>query len=197
MMPASDRSTVESHLAVCRDCRDRLIALYDNETDARFTENAPASLKRKVTNTPVPSIPFLRRHLPLALAATVVIAVGLSFFVFRNIRSMSQLPPISDTRRSNGQASDLKLTSPPIGAQLNAGQVEFRWTDASNSGRYEFTLTDEKGDVIAQEKPTTTSLVVDTVMLRLSTQRNYYWSVSAKLPDGTRRESEVSSFTLR
>jgi hypothetical protein len=196
-MSPSDRTAVESHLAACRDCRERLIALYDNENDARFSENPPSSLKRRVTNTSGPSIPFVRRHLPLALAATLVVAIGLSFFALRNIRSTSEAPPVSDTRRSNAPTSGLMLTSPPSGAQLNAGKVEFRWTDASNSGRYEFTLTDEKGDVIAQEKPTTSSLLVDTVKLRLSSQRNYYWSVSAKLPDGTSRESEVGNFTLR
>lgn len=197
MMPPADRSAAESHLARCRHCRERLIALYDNEEEARFEETAPSSLTRCVTQTPVHWINSLRPYAPLALAATLVIAVGSSIFVYRNTQSTSETPPVGGMRRSNGPTSDLALASPPNGAQLNAGPVEFRWTDAGNSGRYEFTLTDERGDIIVQEKLTASSLVIDIAKLRLSSQRNYYWSVSARLPDGTSRASGIAGFTLR
>lgn len=197
MMPPSDRPAAESHLARCRHCRERLIALYDIEEEARFEEAAPSSLTRRVTKTPVHWINSLRPYVPLALAATVVIAVGFSIFVYRNTPSTSETPPVGGIRRPNGPTNDLALASPPNGAQLNPGPVEFRWTDAGNSVRYEFTVTDEKGDIIVQEKPTASSLVIDIAKLRLSSQRNYYWSVSARLPDGTSRASGIAGFTLR
>lgn len=196
-MPPADRSVAESHLASCRHCRERLIALYDNEEEARFEETAPSSLTRRVTKAPVHWINSLRPYVPLALAASVVIAVGFSIFVYRNPQSTSETPPLGGMRRSNGPANDLALASPPNGAQLNPGPVEFRWTDAGNSARYEFTVTDEKGDIIVQEKLTASSLVIDIAKLRLSSQRNYYWSVSARLPDGTSRASGIAGFTLR
>jgi len=196
-MSPSDRLAAEFHLAGCRHCRERLIALYDIEAEARFDEAAPSSLKHRVTKTPVHWIHSLRPYVPLALAASLVMAVGLSIFVYWNTQSTSETPRIGGLRRSSGASSDLALASPPNGAQLNASPVEFRWTDAGNGARYELTLTDEKGDIIIQEKPTTTSLVIDIAKLRLSTQGTYYWSVSARLPDGTSRESGIASFSLR
>ena len=200
-MAPAERSAVESHLASCRLCRERLIALYDEAEEAHFEETAPSSLVRRVTKSPVAGhislINSLRPYVPLALAATVLISVGLSFFVYRNIRSPSEKPSAGGIRRSNGATNELALVSPVSGAELNQGPAEFRWADAGEGARYEFTLTDEKGDIIVQEKLTTRSLAIDTTKLRLTPQRNYYWSVSARLPNGTTRESSIARFTLR
>ncbi len=196
-LPPADRSAAEAHLAGCWHCRESLIALYDNQAGARVEETAPSSLKRRVTRTPVHWIKSPRAYVPLALAATVVIAVGLSIFVYRNVQSPSAAPPVGGLRRSNGPTNDLALAGPPNGAQLNPGPVDFHWSDAGNSARYELTVTDEKGDIIIQEETLESHLVIDIAKLRLSTQRNYYWSVSARLPDGTNRESGIAGFTLR
>jgi len=194
---AEDRPVAESHLARCRHCRERLIALYDNAEEARFQETAPPALTHRVTKAPVHWLHALRPYVPLALAASVVIAVGFSIFVYRDTRSTSKPPQTDDLRRSNGATNDLPLASPPNGAHLHPGPVEFRWTDAGNGARYEFTVTDERGDIIVQEKLTTTSLVIDIAKLQLSSRQHYYWSVSARLPDGASRTSVIAGFTLR
>ena len=200
-IPPPDRAAAESHLARCRLCRERLIALYDEAEEARFAEAAPPAVMRRVTQTP-PARPThlidsLRRYVPLALAATIVIAVGLTIFTYRNMQSPSETPRTGGLRQSNSATNELSLASPLSGAELSAGKVEFRWADAGAGARYEFTLTDEKGDIIVQEKLTENSLAIDTAKLRLSPQHNYYWFVSARLSNGTTRESSIARFTLR
>lgn len=203
-LSAEERETAELHLTECRVCRQRVVALHESAVDERNIHRAPGGLKRRVRDLPITrpgliarALASLRRPAPLAFAATLLIVAGLSIFVYRNRQITSETPRVSDLRRSNGPTSELALASPPNGAQLNPGPVEFRWTDTGNSASYEFTVTDEKGDIVVQEKPTATSLVIDTAKLRLSTQRNYYWSVSARLPNGARRESAIAGFTLR
>ena len=203
VVPAADRTACEAHLARCRTCRERLIALNDEANEARIQESGPVSLKSRVTqSTPIrsSSVYFInawRPYVPLALAATVVLAVGLSIFVYRTKDRNPQNPDGSGIRQSNNATRELALVNPPNGAELNSSKLQFRWSDAGGDARYDFTLTDETGDIIHQEKLTTTSLVLDPATLQLSAQKKYYWSVMARLSDGTSRESVVARFTLR
>ncbi len=203
-LSTGEREIAASHLTECRACRRRVVALHESAVDERDIHRAPDGLKRRVRDLPITrpgmfarALASLRRPAPLAFAATVLIVAGLSILVYRNRQLTSETPRVSDLRRSSGPTSELALASPPNGAQLNRGPVEFRWTDAGNSATYQFTLTDDKGDIVVQEKPTATSLVIDTAKLRLSPKRNYYWSVSAILPNGARRESGIAGFTLK
>ena len=203
VMPGPDRSAAESHLTRCRRCRERLIALYDEANEARVLESAPGSLKSRAipSSRQLPSAVRLmnvpRPYVPLALAATVVIGVGLSIFVYQKQKSISEKSAVSRLRQSQNATRELALVNPVNGAELSSGKLEFRWSEAGAGARYEFTLTDEKGDIIHQEKLTTNSLVLDSSALRLSAQKKYYWSVIARLADGTSRESGIARFTLR
>lgn len=202
-MPAAERSEAELHLVQCPLCRTRLIELHDEVQEAGVIESAPSLLKHRVAQLPARKsisprlLDRFRPYVPLALAATILIAVGLSIYVFRISQSVPGTPPVSDFRQSQGATVDLQLTNPPNGAEVGAGKVEFRWADAGPGARYELTLTDEKGDILYQEKPAANILVLDTSTLKLAPGKIYYWSVSAKLPDGTTRESEVARFNLR
>jgi hypothetical protein len=203
VMAPADRSAAEGHLARCRFCRDRLVALNDEASEAAVQESAPSALTSRVTRqAPAgmksrPVINVLRRYAPLALAATIAIAAGLSVFVYWNKQSFPDTPRISNIRQSNGASRELALVNPANGAELSVGKLGFRWSEAGEGARYEFSLTDEKGDIIHQEKVTTNSLVLDSSALRLSTQKKYYWSIVARLADGTSRESGIAGFTLR
>jgi len=195
----ADRASAESHLGHCRVCRERLIACLDNTSEREVFEPAPSSLKKAAIRSTSPQprtanfMNSLRPYVPMALAATIVLAIGISFFLYR---TADQIQPVSDLRQSGNATGELSLESPPNGAAVNPGKLEFRWSDAGAGSRYEFTLTDEKGDTIFHEKPASNFLSLDSSP-RLSLSRRYYWSVLAKHPDGTQRESGVASFTLK
>ena len=195
-----ERAAAESHLARCRLCRERLIGLSDAGRENAVPEVAPTSLRKRaeelVSRTPDSPSLFgsLRPYVPLALAAAIVLAVGLSVMVFR---SRTERQPASELRQSDLTTVALSLSSPTDGAVIEPGQMEFRWGSAGPGARYEFTITDEKGDIVFHEKPANTLLSLDSRALRLSPQRKYYWTVSARLPDGTKRESAVAGFSLK
>lgn len=195
----TDRASAESHLGHCRVCREHLIVCLDNTNEREVFEAAPSSLKKNAIRSTSPQprtanfMNSLRPYVPMALAATIVLAVGITFFFYR---TADQTQPVSDLRQSGNATGELSLESPLNGAALNPGKLEFRWSDAGAGARYEFTLTDEKGDIIFREKPASNFLSLDSSG-RLSSSRKYYWSVLAKHPDGTQRESSVASFTLK
>ncbi len=199
-MAAADRETAESHLVSCRLCRTRLIALFDEAGERSLAETVPVALKnRAVQSAPVDRpaksvFDSFRPYVPVALAATIVLAVGLSVLVYRNQTTTQRTTEFRQTDRSTGEIS---LTNPPNGAALTSGQLEFRWGAVGADARYEFTVTDEKGDLMLQEKPPSNFLTLDTVAARLSPGQRYYWSVTARLPDGTRRESPIAGFTVK
>lgn len=194
------RAEAESHLVRCRLCREHLIALSDARRENAFLEEAPISLRKRAgqlaSRTPGPPSLFgsFRPYIPLALAAGIVLAVGLSAVVYRQ-RTMRQ--PTSELRQSDLATVALSLSSPTDGAVMEPGQLEFRWGSAGPGARYEFTITDEKGDILLHEKPPNNLLSLDSRGLKLSPQRKYYWTVSARLPDGTKRESRVAGFSLK
>lgn len=195
-----DRAASESHLVRCRLCREQLIALADTAREETFSEPAPDSLRnRALSLAPVKSVSpsFIaswRPYVPLALAAAIVLAVGLSVVVYRN---KTKPPPAFELRQSDRATIALSLSSPTDGAVMEPGQLEFRWGDCGPGARYEFTITDEKGDIVFQDKPANNFLALDSKAIKLSSQRKYYWTVSARLPDGTKRESAVAGFTLK
>ena len=203
VMPGPDRSAAESHLARCRLCRERLIALYDEANEATVQQSAPATLKSSAipSSRQRPSaihlMNLVRPYVPLALAATIVLGVGLSIFVYQKQKSISEQSGTTGLRQSQNATRELALVNPANGAELSSGKLEFRWSEAGAGARYEFTLTNEKGDIIHQEKLTTNTLLLDSSALRLSAQNKYYWSVIARQADGTSRESGIARFTLR
>lgn len=194
------RAAAESHLVRCRLCRERLIALSDAAREIALPEEAPTSLRKRaeelVTRTPGSRSLFgsLRPYIPLALAAAIVLAVGLSVVVYRR---QTERQPTSELRQSDLATVALSLSSPGDGAVMEPGQMEFRWGSAGPGARYEFTITDEKGDIVFHEKSANNLLTLDSRALKLSPQRKYYWTVSARLPDGTKRESKVAGFILK
>ncbi|MGQ0761631.1 MAG: hypothetical protein ACT4OT_06390 [Acidobacteriota bacterium] len=193
-----ERLSAESHLASCHRCRHQLIALFDEAREAHV-EPAHDALKGRALRLAPQKVkrPFFasfRPFAPVALAAAVVLAVGISFLLYRD---RTGTPSPTDLRQSSGATAEIPLSNPPNAAQLETGTIEFRWGDSTSEARYQLTLTDEKGDIVFQEPNARSPLRLDSGALKLSSQRKYYWSVTAKLPDGTLRESPIASFTIK
>lgn len=198
LITPDERQVAETHLAGCHRCRRRVISLFDNAREA-YVEPAPDFLKRRALGLAPQKekgsvFASFRPFAPVALAAALVLAVSVSFLIYRDRTGTT---PTSDLRQSNAGAGQFKLINPPNGSQLASGPIEFRWEDSTSDARYEFTLTDEKGDIVFQERNAKRPLRLDSAALTLSSQHKYYWSVTAQLPDGTRRESLVASFTIK
>ena len=195
---ADERLTAESHLVSCGRCRQQLISLFDIAREAQV-EAVPSSLKNRVLRVSLKKerrsfFASFRPFAPVALAAVVVLAVAIPIFLYRD-RSTTRTT--TDLRQSDPAAAAISLANPANGANVDAGAIEFRWQDSSANALYEFTLMDEKGDIAFQERNAKSPVRLDTESLKLSPQRRYYWSVTARLPDGTRRESSVAFFTIK
>lgn len=196
-MTADERLIAEAHMASCARCRHQLIALFDTAREADV-EPAPDFLKRRALKLAPQKerrsfFASFRPFAPVALAAVIVLAVGVSFFLYRDRTRTST----TDLRQSDPATAEISLNNPPHGSTLESGTVEFRWEDSTLNARYEFTLTDEKGDIVFQERNARSPFRLDPGAVKLSPQQRYYWSVSARLPDGTRRDSPVASFTIK
>jgi hypothetical protein len=193
-----ERHKAENHLARCQRCRQRLISFYDSARETRF-EPAPDFLRTRALKMAPEKEKWsffasFRLFAPVAVAVALLLVVGVSFMILRDRNATT---PTSDLRQSNGTSNQVNITNPPNGSQLESGAVDFRWEVLMSDARYEFTLTDEKGDIIFHQRNAKAPLRVDTAALKLSPQQKYYWSVTATLPDGTRRESPISSFTIK
>jgi hypothetical protein len=191
-----DRSLFESHLVRCPACRQVVIEIHDQaeERVSVLSENVPAATREFVKSFPLTAKsrgPARRLYIPLAAAAAIVLAITLTVFVTK------RPPQVTDLRQSSGVSAEIILNSPPNSAQLTQGSIEFRWSEPAPGAKYEFTLTDEKGDILSQHKLQTSSVTIDTRALKLSPSRRYYWSIKALLPTGVTKESSIAGFTLR
>jgi hypothetical protein len=193
-----ERRNAETHMASCARCRHQLISLFDTAREA-YVESAPDFLKRRALGLAPQKerrsfFASFRPFAPVALAAIIVLAVGISFFLNRE---RTTTPGTTDLRQSQPATAEILLSNPPNGSNLESATVDFRWEDSTPNARHEFTLTDEKGDIVLQERNARSPFRVDTGAIKLSPQQRYYWSVSARFPDGTRRDSPVASFTVK
>jgi hypothetical protein len=194
----NQRAQAEAHLASCHHCRQRLISLFDAAREGQV-EPAPDSLKyRALALAPQQEkrsfFTSLRPLAPIAVAAAMVLAVGVSFI---GLRERTGPAPTSDLRQSGPGAGEIKLANPPNGSQVDSVKTEFRWEDSTAGARYELTITDEKGDIVFQERNAKSPLTLDPGAMELSRRQKYYWSVTARFADGTRRESPIASFTIK
>ncbi len=127
------------------------------------------------------------RGIPLALAATVLLALGVGV-VWR----VSSRTHGSDAVR--GEEGAIRLLTPAAGARVPDRPV-FAWGAAGAGVRYRFELLPVGGDpVYAVEITDTTLTLPDSV--RIEREVEYLWWVRAHLPDGRQAASAVGRFRL-
>jgi hypothetical protein len=86
-----------------------------------------------------------------------------------------------------------RLLAPANGAEINAAPLEFRWAKAEGVSRYNFTLLDERGNIVAQTATEEERFALSAP----AAGAVYFWQVSALRPDGTESESEIRKFVVR
>lgn len=165
--PEAERLARLDHVMSCRSCRDSFELLRSIET-----AGAQADRTR------------LRRILPLALAASIVLAIGVA------ILQRADLVQRPDVLR--GGADAVTLLAPPT--EVDATQpLAFAWRPVAGALRYNLEVLDSAGAVIFS-RTTTDTVVAPT--LSLTARAEYRWLVRA-ITAGGERTSPARPLRLR
>lgn len=170
--PESDRLAILDHVMGCPACRREYDLLRALESAGR----------RTTEDRPVRSIG--RRFVPFALAASLLVAVGVGLLV-RN-RSLS------DTMRGGAGHGGLALLSP--GTEVPPAQpIIFAWRPLRGAYRYQIEVLDQAGKAIFSEVTRDTTVIWKA---GLPPGATYQWLVRDLTP-GSRMVSPARSLRVR
>ncbi len=189
----SARPQIIGHLATCAICRSeaqevrQMLRRYDAQSRA----------PRRGLGTRAWWV------LGSAAAATVLISLGrlASGRETESERSVAG-PLASDLQRPVGsmdaQSTPLRVTvdrgSPAAQGTGQPRRITLHWSGDSLATQYAFTLYDEQGGLVQQERLADTVWQLDVA--RLAKGRSYFWSVDAMRRDGRVRSSGMQHLVL-
>ena len=176
-----ERLRTLDHAMSCGDCMRELELL-------RAIEKAGGASGASVT-TRRDTVVSWRRAVPLALAASAVLAVGLVVG-----RDRGDQRGLDDPTRG----ADVAITvHAPREVELGAGDsLVLAWQPASGAGRYVVEVLDADGrPAIADTTSDTTHVVRD--LGRLAAGRDYRWWVRTPASDGAQRASALFRLRVR
>jgi len=166
----AERLDVLDRALKCPECR-RELALLDAVSDGGSTEAGGARIHR------------WRRFVPLALAATVLLAVGI-------------VGPWRDRAEPlrSGESGGPALIAPDDASPFTTGQVTFVWRPLAGAVRYTVEIIGADGAVLfaAVTADTTLTSRVDTIP-----NGEHSWSVRARRDDGTEVRSDLRALRLQ
>ena len=145
-----ERAAIESHGAVCTECRADLIGSY------KVLRSSPAAETRRQL--------YL---VPLAAAAILLV------LLLPRVR-----PPGATLEREPGVGTALAPVAATPNGDVSA-LTELTWTRVPGADAYQPTVFDSAGTVLWTVVVTDTSVMVPA-SLREATARNYYWTVRAR-----------------
>jgi hypothetical protein len=186
----------ELHLSECAACCQRLAQAYRLARPEPELMRVPRRLKARVLRQPRRVLwrawLYDFRRQMAAMATAVLLVTGVVFLWSRG--GETRRPPLTDPLRQTAPLAEApRLLAPVNGAEINAAPLEFRWAKAEGVSRYNFTLLDERGNIVAQT-PTTEERFSFSA---LPAGAAYFWQVTALRPDGTESESEIRKFVVR
>jgi len=158
----AERLRVLDHALQCESCRSEL-ALLHAVSDPGAAKAQRGSVLR-------------RRAIPLALAATVLLAFGLAR-VFR---------PTDEILSERGGTSDVVLVSPANGNSVG-DSVTFVWRPVTRALDYQLEVTDNEGTILSTTVTTDTTWRPGTPL----PPGECRWWIIAHLDDRTERRSET------
>ena len=165
---------------------DRVL-LLDQVLAHPVTARELGFFRRLAASTPAPAV---ARHLPmrwLALAATVVLAVG-ALSIWRTLA-----PDRGEPVRGDG--AGFALAEPAPGKAFGRGD-RFLWRPATGAQSYRVELVDDEGSVVfAATTVDTVAALPDSA--RLVPQGRYQVRLVAQLRDGTETTAPVASLIAR
>ena len=188
-----ERLETLDHVMACDDCRRELDLLRSIEAAGAQVEGArpadePIALWSRGRRTASPS---WRRVVPFALAASLVLAVGVG------VRDRLGAPGADSADVTRGEGGALALLTPAAAAYVDAGApVTFAWRPEPGARRYLLEVLDAQGNVVLSESTADTTLVLrDTGRLAPGTE--YRWWVRLAAGGDPQRASAVRRLRIR
>lgn len=164
VLPPTELTRVDQHLANCEECRAELIAL------SRLLRTRP----------------HRRRWLvPVGLTAAAVAAL-----VIIGPR-LSEPPPVPTYREPAVSVTPAPIPIAPRGA--TAAPIRLIWTRVAHAERYRLTVFDSTGSVIWESQTTDTSVALPGTT-RLQPRVAYFWEVEAQTSWNRWIRSDVVEF---
>lgn len=175
-LTGAERERAVRHFASCAECREELTELRDVLDAPRATGS--------------------RRWVAVAAAAAAIVAFAM---IPRMVRESS---PDGAARVRGSEAiqrpdgPSIEIVSPTDRSQVTPTGLELSWRALGSGATYTVTVQDTTGSDVWSVSDTTTRVALpDTV--RLQPGHRYFWSVDARLADGTTAKTRVYSFIIR
>jgi hypothetical protein len=163
--PESSRLATLDHVMACADCRAELDLLRSLQEAGARSGAAPRAGRH-------------RWVMPAALAATLLLAVGLGRLALRSSDET--------TRSGPGSAVRVELVSP--GVELPAGTpVAFAWRPVEGASRYRLEVLTESGD-LAVAAETHDTAIASAAAGRLAPGHYRWWVIAMTPAPGPRSE---------
>jgi hypothetical protein len=163
--PEAVRLATLDHVMGCRDCRTELDLLRSlEEAGARSGAASGAGRPRWI--------------MPAALAATLLVAVGLGRLALR--------APDDTTRSGPGSSARVELLAPGVEAPAGA-PVAFAWRPVEGASRYRLEVLTESGDLAIEAETHDTGLTSAAVG-RLAPGGYQWWVIAMTPAPGPRSE---------
>ena len=174
-----DRLTTLDHVMSCGECaREFELVRAIEDVGMESVTSRPA--------VPAPPRASWRRYTPLALAASLVLAVGVGL-LWRDGPSGSD----GVTRGT----SAVTLLAPPAEVRSNGG-IAFAWRPVAGTVRYELEVVDSTGAVAFSTTTSDTTAALPNTT-RLAPGAAYRWWVRASDAAGAQRASEMRRLRVR
>lgn len=171
----AERLRVLDHALKCPACRRELALLH--AVSSAETRAAPRAIRDL----------SWRRWTPAALAASLVLAVGLAGVIRLRDRGAE------DITRAGADAGPV-LVSPSNGAAVGAGVVQFVWRPIPGVIQYTLEVDASDGSVLVSSPTRDTTFRATIAPTAVGENR---WLVRAKLQDGSEQRSEAWVLKVR
>lgn len=196
--PRWERERLELHLSCCRDCRGRLVGLYEQ---TRSTAQAARWLRGRVAawrRAPAAGVAPRPRRAVWAWGAAVAAASVTALVLSVHRRGAAPHAPVATAvlRELHSVRSRPELITPSPRAAVEGARATFRWSPVPGASRYSLTVMSLSGDVLLEASTPEPTLTVDLLKRGLRAGQPAFWIVSARWPDGTVSESGVGRFVL-
>jgi len=165
------RLRVFDHALKCPACHRELALLH-----------AVSSGERRVARRAVRDISW-RRRMPVALAASLVLAAGLAGVIRLRTRGAEDI-----TRAGAAAGGGPVLTTPANGAAVRAGLVRFVWRPIPGVIQYTLEVDATDGTVLFSSPTRDTTFRAPIAPTAVGENR---WLIRAKLQDGSEKRSET------
>ena len=191
----ADRAEAEEHLADCEYCLGQAALITRSRGDSAAAGVPPAlSQRARVAGIRQAAIRS-RRYAGWALAAVLVLAIGLFAVQFPAFNPAGNTEPVRQTRLADPDAMRPSLLAPDEGSVISPLEQVFRWSEVQGSLYYDVRLVDPDGNLVLRERVENTRwLIPDSI--RLTPGGEYFVRVDAYLSDAKFISSEHVVFTV-